>query len=103
MPRLPAPEDFGMTTPRPSRGVTEVSPVTVRPDLATGKALSDIGLLMQQEAEKVDEAVALDSLNKLQEKHLELTYGEQGYTKLQGTQMTERPVVREYSDMSKAS
>lgn len=84
MPRLPAPEDYGLSTPRPSRGVTEISPVQVRPDLATGKAMQDIGALMQQEAEKLDETVALDALNQLQNKKLELTYGDNGFSKIQG-------------------
>jgi hypothetical protein len=98
MPRLPAPEDYGVSTPRPSRGVTEISPVQGRPDLATGKAMIDIGTMMQQEAEKVDEAVALDALNQLQAKHLDLTYGDNGFTKLQGKQVVDRPITKEYSD-----
>ncbi len=96
MPRLPAPEDYGMTSPRPSRGVTEISPVIGRPDLATGKAMQDIGLMMQQEAEKLDETVALDALNQLQNKQLELTYGDNGYTKVQGKGVIDRKITAEF-------
>jgi hypothetical protein len=98
MPRLPAPEDYGVSVPRASRGVTEITPAQRRPDLLTGKVLGDIGLMMEQEAEKIDDALAQDALNQLQDQQLDLTYGEQGFTKLEGTQVTDRPVVQEYSD-----
>lgn len=94
--RLPAPEDYGISSPRPSRGVTEISPVQVRPDLATGKAMQDIGLLMQQEAEKLDETVALDALNQLQNKQLDLTYGDNGFTKVQGKGVIDRKITAEF-------
>jgi len=97
MPRLPAPEDYALSSPRASRGVTEVSPVQVRPDLLTGKVMQDIGVMMEREAETIDNALAADALNKLQDQQLDLTYGEQGFTKLQGTQVTDRPVMQEYS------
>lgn len=96
MPRLPAPEDFGMSAPRASRGVTEISPVVGRPDLATGKAMQDIGALMQQEAEKLDETVALDALNQLQNKQLDLTYGDNGFTKVQGKGVIDRKITAEF-------
>ena len=96
MPRLPAPEDYGMSSPRPSRGVTEISAVQVRPDLATGKAMQDIGLMMRQEAEKLDETVALDALNQLQNKQLELTYGDNGFTKVQGKGVIDRKITAEF-------
>jgi hypothetical protein len=96
MPRLPAPEDYGVRTPSPTRGFVDLP--KAEPDLYTGRVLGDIGLMMQQEAERVDDALAADALNKLQDKQLDLTYGDEGFTKLQGTQVTDRPVLKEYSD-----
>jgi len=96
MAKLPAPEDYGMTAPRPSRGMTDISPVRVAPDLATGKALMGIGELMQQEADKLDETVALDALNQLQSKQLDLTYGDAGFTKVQGKGVIDGKIVSEF-------
>ncbi len=101
MPRLPSIVDYQADTPRPTRGVTAISPTTERPDLATGRAMQEIGLAMQHEAEKIDEVLALDAMNQLQEKHIELTYGDNGFTKLQGKAVTERPIVQEYPGQAK--
>lgn len=98
MPRLPAPEDYGLSTPRPTRGVTENTAVQVRPDLATGKLMQDIGALMQAEAEKFDDLVAEDAMNKLREKRIEMTYGQNGFTNVRGAQITTRPVMQEFPD-----
>lgn len=102
MPRLPAPEDYGLSAPRPSRSVTDVSPTRQSPDLLTGKVMGDLGLMMQQEAEKLDETVAMDALNKLQQKQLDLTYGDQGFTKIVGGDVVKRPITTEYADKIKA-
>lgn len=96
MPRLPAPEDYGTSIPRPTRGFVDLP--NVQPDLYTGKVMAGIGVMMEQEAEKIDDALAQDALNQLQDQQLDLTYGDNGFTKLQGTQVTDRPVVQEYSD-----
>lgn len=96
MAKLPAPEDYGMSSPRPSRGVTEISPTRVAPDLATGKVLMTLGDMMQQEAEKLDETVALDALNQLQSKQLDLTYGDNGFTKVQGKGVIDRKITQEF-------
>lgn len=96
MAKLPAPEDYGMSAPRPSRSVTEISPTRVAPDLATGKVLMSFGDMMQAEAEKLDETVALDALNQLQSKQLDLTYGDNGFTKVQGKGVIDRKITAEF-------
>ena len=101
MARLPAPEDYGLRTPQPSRAVTDISPVRESPDMLTGKVMQDIGLMMQQEAEKLDDTVATDALNKLQEKQLDLTYGDDGFTKVLGGGVIKRPITTEYAEKIK--
>lgn len=101
MPKLPAPEDYGMSAPRPSRAVTEISPVSrnpvrVTPDLATGKVLMSLGEMMHAEAEKLDETVALDALNQLQNKQLDLTYGDAGFTKIQGKGVIDGKITQDF-------
>jgi hypothetical protein len=96
MAKLPAPEDFGFSPPRPSRGITEISPVREEADLATGKVISDLGTMVRQEADKLDETVALDVLNQLQNKQLDLTYGDDGFTKLQGKGVIDRKIISTY-------
>lgn len=96
MAKLPAPEDYGMSAPRPTRSVTEVSPTRIAPDLATGKVLMSFGEMMQDEANKLDETVALDALNQLQSKQLDLTYGDNGFTKVQGKGVIDRKITAEF-------
>lgn len=98
MPRLPSPEDLGLVAPRPSRGITEVSPVLGRPDLLTGKVMQDIGAAMEAEAAKFEDLVAEDALNKLREKRVEMTYGKTGFGNVRGSQIVERPVMQEFPD-----
>jgi hypothetical protein len=102
MARLPAPEDYALSAPRPSRSVTDISPVRENPDLLTGRVMQDIGAMMQQEAEKLDDTVALDALNQLQSKQLDLTYGDNGFTKVVGGDVVKRPITTEYADKIKA-
>lgn len=102
MPRLPAPEDFGVSAPRPSRGVTDISPVQVQADLATGAAMGKFADLIKQESDRLDETVALDAMNQLREKRTELTYGDDGFTKLQGGAVVKRKVTDEYPEKLKA-
>ena len=44
---------------------------------------------------------AQDALNQLEEKHLELTYGDDGYAKLQGKQVVDRGITKEYPEKIK--
>ncbi len=102
MPRLPSVATYQATAPSASGGITTISADTKRPDLATGRAMQEIGLAMQQEAEKLDETLALEAVNQLQEKHIDLTYGDNGFTKLQGKAVTERPIIKEYHEQAKS-
>lgn len=96
MARLPAPEDYGLTAPRATGSPTGHSALRATADTATGKALLGIGAMLQEEADKLDETVALDALNQLQNKQLDLTYGDDGFTKLQGKAVIDRKITDEY-------
>ena len=98
MPRLPVPEDYQLKPPHSLRDVTDISPVQVRPDLATGKVLSDLGQMIEQETAKVDDVVTQDALNKLKEKRAELTYGDSGFTKLKSGDAVKTPMVTTFGD-----
>ena len=102
MPRLPSAPDYPTGNPTPTRGLTQVDAVRETPDLATGRVISGIGGMMQAEAEKLDETVALDALNQLQNKQLDLTYGENGFTKLQGKGVIDGKITSEYPAQLKA-
>lgn len=102
MPRLPSAQDYPGSAPSPTRGMTGISAVRETADLATGRVISGIGEMMQIEAEKLDDSVAQDALNQLQNKQLELTYGDDGYTKLQGKGVIDRKITSEYPAQLKA-
>lgn len=102
MPRLPTQDDYGINPPAAARRPVDAPTIRQTPDLLTGRAMQDIGAMMQAEAEKMDETVAQDALNKLQEKQLELTYGESGFTKILGGDIVKRPVVSEYGAKMKS-
>jgi hypothetical protein len=56
--------------------------------------------MAEEEAQRVSDAAAEDALNKLRERRLDLTYGEEkGFTKLQGGDVIKRPVTDEYPQM----
>lgn len=97
MARLPAPEDYALSTPSPSRSITDISPVRENPDLLTGKVMQDIGAMIEQKTAEYDDLAAQTALNKLQEKKLQLTLGDQGYHKLQGDQVLQQDVLGNYS------
>lgn len=96
MARLPAPEDYGLTTPRATGSPAGHSALRATPDTATGKVMLGLGVMLQEEADKLDETVALDALNQLQNKQLDLTYGDDGFTKLQGKAVIDRKITDEY-------
>ncbi len=102
MPRLPSAQDYPGSAPSPTRGMTQVGAVRETADLATGRVISGIGEMMQLEAEKLDETVALDALNQLQNKQLDLTYGENGFTKLRGKGVIDGKITSEYPAQLKA-
>lgn len=102
MPRLPSAQDYPGSAPSPTRGMTQVGAVRETADLATGRVISGIGEMMALEAEKLDETVALDALNQLQNKQLDLTYGENGFTKLQGKGVIDGKITSEYPAQLKA-
>jgi len=64
--------------------VTEIQPVRVAADTTGAQVLGDIGVLMKQEADKLEDVVAEDALNKLREKRLDMSLGEKGFANVRG-------------------
>jgi hypothetical protein len=84
MARLPSPEDYGLSTPRPSRDIYNATPVRVAPDMGPAQLVSDIGAIMKQETDKLDALKAEDALNKIRQARLDLTMGDKGAYQVKG-------------------
>lgn len=101
MPRLPAAEDYGVSTPRPSRVVTQVGADPI------GRVIQGFGgelsKLAEEEARKVDELSVQNALNDLDNKELELTYGERGYSSKVGNAVLSEPILKTFPDEYKRS
>jgi len=123
MARLPAPEDYGVSIPRASRGVVDVpvamqhttrqTPTEVRPDVYTGEALQQAGkmffdtieqrtakmeALRKQEQDKLDTLKAQDALNQIRQARLDLTMGDTGAYKITGGNVLSPTYMSGYKD-----
>lgn len=100
MPRLPSPDDYTLSTPQAARRLVDVPTIRREPDVYTGAAMQDggreFGIIVKREAERLDETMANDALNSLQAKQLELTYGENGFAKIQGKGIIDRKITSEF-------
>jgi len=123
MARLPAPEDYGVSIPRPSRGVVDVPvamqhttrqvPTEVKPDVYTGEALQQAGkmifneverrtveieALKKQEQAKLDSLKAQDALTQIRQARFDLTMGDNGALKVQGGNVLSPTYLSGYKD-----
>lgn len=93
MPKIPAPEDYGSTTPVPTRGV-----VNIHPD-QTGKVISSIGDALgekvKEETNRLEDLSAQQELTALEKKRIELTYGDTGFTNVLGGDVLKRKLQDE--------
>lgn len=93
MPKIPAPEDYGLSTPNPSRGVTSVHPDQM------GKVISSIGDALgekvKEETNRLEDLSAQQELTALEKKRIELTYGDQGFTNVLGGDVLKRKLQEE--------
>ena len=94
MPRLPSVQDLQRPTPQVVRGT--VAPRVLTPTGAESQALQQAGQrvfagsnvvlqAVQEQQERKDHLYAEDAWTKLRQKELELTFGENGFTKKQGS------------------
>lgn len=98
LPELPTYSDQHRNIPTPTRGMPVVQPAPVSD--ASVRVANTVTKMAVEEAERLSDAAANDALNKLKERRLDLTYGEEkGFTKLQGGAVVNRPVTDEYPQM----
>lgn len=95
MPRLPAPEDYGRAAaPQVTR---QVVTQRVAPMDRSSELLSRLGAMAMEEADRLDGLAAENALNKLRERRVNLTVNpEEGFQRLQGGAVIERPVLDEF-------
>lgn len=100
MPRLPSAADYTPNVPGSARRLVDVPTIRQEADTAMGRTVQQLGAqfgeVMQAEADRLDETVALDALNALQNKQLELTYGDNGFAKVQGKGVIDRKITQEF-------
>ena len=98
MPRLPDAFSQQSNLPTPSRGLVNVQPAPVSD--AAVRVSSMVTKMAEEEANRISDAAAQDAMNKLREKRLELTYGQdKGFTNIKGGAVIERPITDEYPQM----
>lgn len=92
MPRLPTPEDYGSVTPRATRGMARVEADPL------GRTLvgisSDLSRMAEEETRKLEDLSVQNMLNELETVDMELTYGDNGYTKTQGQRVLDTPLLK---------
>ena len=91
MPRLPTSGDYANAVPQDRTGVAGVSVSPV------GAAISGLGEALDKELLKIDTLKAEDAYNKAAQMKADLSYGEDGYEKIKGGNVLERPVSDEYT------
>lgn len=91
MPRLPTAGDYANPVPQDRTGVAGVSVSPV------GAAISEFGQALDRELERIDVIKAEDAYNKASQLKANLSYGEEGYEKIKGGNVLERPVADEYT------
>jgi hypothetical protein len=88
MPRLPAPENYALNTPRASLRLTDAQPTRQVADTAMGEVMQRIGSQLadytRQETEKLDNLKAQEALSRIQQARLDLTMGEKGAYQVKG-------------------
>ncbi len=103
MAKLPDFQDLGaMPTPSPARGVAGYQPVTgledykARSEGRTAQQLQEAGVAVLRASEDYDKTVADDAFNKLRQKQIDLTLGDNGFARKKGADAVNRPLLKEY-------
>lgn len=95
MPRLPTAPDYGgADAPRLTRAVSEVDP---RAYELQGRTIQGIADVIEKETQRIEDLAAEDALNKLQERRVNLTLGENGFTKKRAGDVVNEPVLDNFS------
>lgn len=117
MPRLPDATAFGnRPTPQPQLGTVSIGdgdpsalmagPGQTLKDAQGAYGMADLALADRKEfeakakveQEKTDRMQAEDAYNKLQQRRIDLTVGDGGFTKVKGIDATKQPLLKDYGD-----
>lgn len=104
MPRMPKAEDIRRLTPQPVTDTANYDPTIISKSLqGAGDRMFMSGAFVKQESERLAALQAEDAwLTKGQPFLNELTYGDNGYLKIQGSNALNQPLVNNYADQAKA-
>lgn len=98
MPKLPTEEDFNRPTPSASRQIVTYKTGQEATAISEfGNRLADFGMMVDQEQKRLDDVRAEDALNKAKLRALELSNGDDGFTKVKGEGVVVKPVRDDYS------
>lgn len=98
MPKLPTEADFSRQTPSATRPI--VSYQTGQVAQATqqlGGAMADISAMVQKEQDRLDDIRAEEAINQAKLSALELSHGENGFTKAKGEDVVKKPIREDYN------
>lgn len=117
MPRLPDATAFGnRPTPNPQLGAVSIGdgdpsalmagPAQTLKEAQGAYGMADLALADRKEfeakakveQEKTDRMQAEDAYNKLQQRRIDLTVGDGGFTKVKGIDATKQPLLKDYGD-----
>jgi hypothetical protein len=101
MPTLPNPEDITRQPPQISGTIASYQPgITQNASAELSSNVARQGQILQQEADqeadRLDALKAEDAYNKLRASRLNLTMGENGYTKIQGGNVLNNKITENY-------
>lgn len=103
MARLPDVTTLGSRpTPRPSGGVAGYRPITGE-ETTIGETLMDVGTLFERDLDEINTLRAEDATNKLHERAIDLSMGEDGYARLKSGDAATHPFEKDYQDRLNAA
>ena len=100
--KLPQAADLMQDVPAGSRPVIAPSAAAVtaipRAQEGLGRAVQGLSQAMHQEQLKLDNVRAEDALNQAKLRAMELTIGDNGFSKVKGEHVLKRPIRKEYGE-----
>lgn len=99
MARLPSAADFQRTAPQAGRPIASYQTGQVESaELEQGRMMIGIGDMMLKESDRLASVQAEEGLNKIKQARLDLQMGDNGFVKLRGADVTNRPILKEFPD-----
>lgn len=98
MPKLPSAEDFTRPTPSAQRSIVSYQSGQVGKAISgLGATVGAIGDMFEKEQDRLDDIRAEDALNKAKQRALELAEGDDGFTRVKGEGVINKPVREDYN------